>query len=188
MYIVDYSILEGIQRNGQGTDEARYVTEPLVLLYVKSSGDLVPIAIQLHQQSSHTNPIWTPNDSKLDWLFAKLWAKTADLQVHQVSNCFVLVCGGVMLLFAYLFIYVCMYVFSYSVIQLFSYSVIQLFSYSVIQLFSYSVIQLFSYSVIQLFSYSVIQLFSYSVIQLFSYSVCYLVCYLVSYLVIKLVS
>ncbi|XP_031557674.1 allene oxide synthase-lipoxygenase protein-like [Actinia tenebrosa] len=86
VYLADYSILEGIRRNGEGTDKVRYVTEPLVLLYVNSAGDLVPIAIQLHTKTSETNPIWTPNDSKLDWMFVKMWAKAADLQVHQMIS------------------------------------------------------------------------------------------------------
>ncbi|KAK3703195.1 hypothetical protein QZH41_004962 [Actinostola sp. cb2023] len=84
IYIVDYSLLEGIQRYGHGTDKVRHVTEPLVLLYVNSKDDLVPIAIQLYQKHSDENPIWTPNDNKLDWLFVKMWAKAADLQIHQV--------------------------------------------------------------------------------------------------------
>ena len=84
IYIVDYSILENIQRKAQGTDKQRYVTEPLILLYVNKKGDLVPIAIQLFQKPSDENPIWTPNDKKLDWLFVKMWVKAADLQVHQV--------------------------------------------------------------------------------------------------------
>ncbi|KAK3734228.1 hypothetical protein QZH41_012948 [Actinostola sp. cb2023] len=84
IYIVDYSLLEHIPRNGHGTDKVRYVTEPLVLLYVNSKGDLVPIAIQLFQNPSDKNPIWTPNDNKLDWIFVKMWAKAADLQIHQM--------------------------------------------------------------------------------------------------------
>ena len=55
------------------------------LFYVKGSGDLVPIAIQLHQQPSPDNPIWTPNDSDLDWICAKFWLRNADTQYHQVT-------------------------------------------------------------------------------------------------------
>ena len=58
----------------------------LGLFYVKGSGDLVPIAIQLHQQPSKNNPIWTPNDSELDWLCAKLWLRNSDTQFHQESQ------------------------------------------------------------------------------------------------------
>lgn len=86
VYIVDYKELEGIKRNGEkGNSNARcYAAEPLCLLYVKSYGDLVPIAIQLFQEPSDTNPIWTPGDSQYDWLLAKMWFRNADHQVHQV--------------------------------------------------------------------------------------------------------
>ena len=57
----------------------------LGLFYVKGNGDLVPIAIQLHQQPSPDNPIWTPNDSDLDWICAKFWLRNADTQYHQVT-------------------------------------------------------------------------------------------------------
>ena len=89
VYIVDYKELEGIKRsgeNGSGSFRA-YAAEPLCLLYVKSSGDLIPIAIQLFQQPSDSNPIWTPDDSHFDWLQAKMWFRNADHQVHQVRDC-----------------------------------------------------------------------------------------------------
>lgn len=87
VYIVDYKELEGIKRSGEdGNSTLFYAPEPLCLFYVKSSGELVPIAIQLFQQPSKTNPIWTPEDSHYDWLLAKMWFRNADHQVHQVSK------------------------------------------------------------------------------------------------------
>ena len=83
MYIVDYKELEGTAPT-EGEEKARYTAQPLGLFYVKSSGDLVPIAIQLFQQPSDTNPIWTPNDSQYDWLLAKMWLRNSDHQVQQV--------------------------------------------------------------------------------------------------------
>jgi len=84
VYIVDYKVLEGITVTA--TEEASsHTAQPLGLFYVKSSGDLVPIAIQLFQQPSNTNPIWTPNDSQYDWLLAKMWLRHADYQVQQAS-------------------------------------------------------------------------------------------------------
>lgn len=87
IYIVDYKELEGIPRSGQdkGEDELCYAAESLGLFYVTKSGDLVPIAIQFFQEPSETNPIWTPNDAKYDWLLAKMWLRNADHQVHQVK-------------------------------------------------------------------------------------------------------
>ena len=80
MYIVDYKELEGLNITGEST----YSAQPLGLFYVKASGDLVPVAIQLLQQPSDTNPIWTPGDSQYDWLLAKMWLRNADHHVQQV--------------------------------------------------------------------------------------------------------
>ncbi|XP_028396594.1 allene oxide synthase-lipoxygenase protein-like isoform X2 [Dendronephthya gigantea] len=86
VYIVDYKDLEGIKRNGEdGCSELCYAAEPLCLFYVRSSGDLIPIAIQLFQQPGETNPIWTPDDAKYDWLLAKMWFRNADHQIHQME-------------------------------------------------------------------------------------------------------
>ena len=84
--MVDYKELEGITFTG-GEGETGHTANPLGLFYVKSSGDLVPIAIQLFQQPSDTNPIWTPKDSHYDWLLAKMWLRNADYQLHQVIHC-----------------------------------------------------------------------------------------------------
>ena len=85
--MVDYKILEDIPHYGQDREdlERRYMCASFGLFYVKGSGDLVPIAIQLHQQPSPDNPIWTPNDSDLDWIYAKFWLRNADTQYHQVT-------------------------------------------------------------------------------------------------------
>lgn len=87
MYIVDYEILDDIPHYGQNDSklERRYTSASLGLFYVRGSGDVVPIAIQFHQEPSETNPIWTPNDSELDWTYAKMWLRNADSQWHQVS-------------------------------------------------------------------------------------------------------
>ena len=85
--MVDYKILEDIPCYGQDEpeQEKRYVCASMGLLYVKGNGDLVPIAIQLHQEPSTENPIWTPNDIQMDWICAKLWLRNSDAQVHQVG-------------------------------------------------------------------------------------------------------
>ena len=88
MYMVDYEILDDIPHYGQNDEtlKRRYTCAGLGLFYVKGSGDIVPIAIQFHQVPSETNPIWTPNDSELDWTYAKMWLRNADTQWHQVST------------------------------------------------------------------------------------------------------
>ena len=95
MYIEDYKELEGIALTD--VDGASgHTAQPLGLFYFKISGDLVPIAIQLFQQPSDTNPIWTPNDSQYDWLLAKMWLRNADYQVQQVTKLSSEWCAGVL--------------------------------------------------------------------------------------------
>lgn len=84
-YLANYKDLEGVPFTG-GEDETGYTAEPLALFYVKSSGDLVPVAIQLSQEPGDTNPIWTPCDSEYDWLLAKMWLRNADYYIHQIIN------------------------------------------------------------------------------------------------------
>lgn len=85
--MVDFKILEDIKLYGWNDEnlEKRYISAPFGLFYVKGTRDIAPIAIQFHQETNETNPIWTPNDSELDWTFAKMWLRTADVQWHQVS-------------------------------------------------------------------------------------------------------
>lgn len=86
IYMVDYKILEDIPHYGQDRPdlERRYMCASLGLFYVKGNGDLVPIAVQFHQEPHHENPIWTPNDSEMDWTCAKLWLRNSDTQFHQM--------------------------------------------------------------------------------------------------------
>lgn len=86
VYMVDFKILEDIPHYGENDTkvERRYTCAAMGLFYVKSTEDIVPIAIQFHQVPSETNPIWTANDSELDWTYAKMWLKNADSQWHQM--------------------------------------------------------------------------------------------------------
>ena len=94
MYIVDYKELEGITESSE-EGATSYNAHPLGLFYVKNSGDLVPIAIQLFQQPSETNPIWTPDDAKYDWLLAKMWLRHADYKMQQVCNTSSIYCAKI---------------------------------------------------------------------------------------------
>ena len=82
--MVDYKILDGIRTFHEGKD-VRYLAASMGLFFVRNDGNLVPIAIQLHQIPGKGNPIYTPNDNKYDWINAKLWLRNADTQYHQVS-------------------------------------------------------------------------------------------------------
>ncbi|KAL4232675.1 Arachidonate 5-lipoxygenase [Mactra antiquata] len=81
IYYADYYHLAGIPREG-----AFIVTDSLVMFYVNSSGDLVPIAIQLGQEPGPKNPIWTPNDSEMDWLLAKAFVKSSDAHYQAIIS------------------------------------------------------------------------------------------------------
>jgi arachidonate 5-lipoxygenase len=73
--------MAGIPRNGQ-----LYVTDPIVMFYVRESGVLVPIAIQLSQEPGPNNPVWTANDSELDWLLAKMFVKATDSHYQSIYS------------------------------------------------------------------------------------------------------
>ena len=85
--MVDFEILEDIPYYGQKDEslERRYTCPAMGLFYVRGNGDIVPIAIQFHQVPSEANPIWTPNDTEMDWIYAKMLLRNADTQWHQVS-------------------------------------------------------------------------------------------------------
>jgi len=59
-----------------------YCAAPLCLLYVNGSNQLVPIAIQLKQSPGEDNPIFYPNDHRIDWLLAKMYYQSANAQVY----------------------------------------------------------------------------------------------------------
>jgi len=86
VYLVDYEILVDVAHYGtlDSSLERRYTCPALGLFYVRSDGDVVPIAIQLHQVPGDDNPIWTPNDSEYEWIYAKMWLRNADAQWHQM--------------------------------------------------------------------------------------------------------
>ena len=85
MYICDMKIMDGLTpRDGQ------FATAPICLLYVNSSKQLVPIAIQLRQglreeDKKDPNPIFFPTDGWIDWQLAKAYYRTAHGQVCHIS-------------------------------------------------------------------------------------------------------
>uniref|UniRef100_A0A3Q3WSI6 Lipoxygenase domain-containing protein n=1 Tax=Mola mola TaxID=94237 RepID=A0A3Q3WSI6_MOLML len=82
IFIYDQKKMEGLPvRDYEG--KPLHVTPGLCLLYVNSKQNLVPIAIQLHQEPAEENPIFLPSDSETDWLLAKIFIKNADALNHQ---------------------------------------------------------------------------------------------------------
>lgn len=81
MYICDLKIMDGLTpRRGQ------YCAAPICLLYVNSSNQLVPIAIQLKQrireeEKNEPAVIFVPSDNRFDWLLAKMYYQSAQSQV-----------------------------------------------------------------------------------------------------------
>jgi hypothetical protein len=56
---------------------------PICLFYLNKKDELLPIAIQLFQEKSVTNPVYFPNDPPLTWLLAKMFFNMGDAQEHQ---------------------------------------------------------------------------------------------------------
>ena len=85
VFICDMKIMEDLTpRKGQ------YVAAPICLLYVNSSQQLVPIAIQCKQgkkegEISELNPVFVPTDNWIDWLLAKIYYQSAHAQVSTIK-------------------------------------------------------------------------------------------------------
>ena len=63
------------------TRKGQYCVAPICLLYVNGNNQLIPIAIQLKQKAGEDNPIFLPSDHLIDWLLAKIYYQSANLQV-----------------------------------------------------------------------------------------------------------
>lgn len=106
IYIINYHILDGIDTglDPPGVKEKYQkkleLASPICLFHHDTEENVLkPIAIQLEQFSKDTDdngriipvPIWTPKDFDpsqdiYDWLYAKMWFKHADFQVHQMRS------------------------------------------------------------------------------------------------------
>ncbi|KAI8499909.1 hypothetical protein Bbelb_222260 [Branchiostoma belcheri] len=84
IYIVDCGILDGLEPNS--TKGNFYFAAPLALFHVNRLGDFLPIAIQLNQRPGNDNPVFTSEDSDIDWLMAKIFLRNADAQLQLVVS------------------------------------------------------------------------------------------------------
>ncbi|XP_055450289.1 polyunsaturated fatty acid lipoxygenase ALOX15 [Psammomys obesus] len=86
LFEADYFLLDGIKANVILCSQ-QYLAAPLVMLKLQPDGQLLPIAIQLElpQTGSTPPPIFTPTDPPVDWLLAKCWVRSSDLQVHELQ-------------------------------------------------------------------------------------------------------
>uniref|UniRef100_UPI00358DEE1D polyunsaturated fatty acid 5-lipoxygenase-like n=1 Tax=Myxine glutinosa TaxID=7769 RepID=UPI00358DEE1D len=88
VYMVDCSLLDGIPANSVDPEMVHYVGSPTCLLYLTPEEQLKPIAIQLWKYPGENDSISLPSDSQADWLFAKMWVKSAALQLHLLEQLF----------------------------------------------------------------------------------------------------
>ena len=92
MYMLNFKLMDGLP-----VREGCFFTAPICLLYVKPTGQLVPIAIQLKQgireeEKSEPNPIFFPTDGWIDWLLAKLYCQNANMLVRILNYSFTEMC------------------------------------------------------------------------------------------------
>ena len=107
IYIINHKILEGVstgihpigKKLGKGGTKMQLASPICLLHHNTEENTLKPIAIQLQQFSKDQYgnktkipvPIWTPKDFNpcqdvYDWLYAKMWFRHADFQVHQMKS------------------------------------------------------------------------------------------------------
>ena len=83
IYLQDFSMMQDVPT--VELDGTRlHAPSPLVLFYLREDGDLVPLAIQLGQDPGPDFPVWTPNDTPDDWMWAKMWVKNAEGMASQL--------------------------------------------------------------------------------------------------------
>ena len=85
-YIVDFNEkFKTLPRNVHlATKEPLHCPNAVGLFPVNAKGDFLPIAIQL--VPGDRDYLFTPADSKDDWLLAKMYFRTAESSLHEVSS------------------------------------------------------------------------------------------------------
>jgi len=86
IYIGDYSTAAPLKRNTipfTSSKQHYYVANCVALFYAAENGDLLPIAIQLVPNDKDS--VFTPHDAKYDWLLAKMYFRSTQSSIHEVS-------------------------------------------------------------------------------------------------------
>lgn len=78
-YICDYAYLDAVAKPKPG----HILPVPISLFFIDQNKKLKPVAIQLFQKTSSSNPIFTPRDPPNTWTLAKMWMNLADAIYHQ---------------------------------------------------------------------------------------------------------
>ncbi|XP_038045097.1 uncharacterized protein LOC119719671 [Patiria miniata] len=81
LYIMDYKILKDLPCSYD-----RKICAPIGLFFVNKEKNLMPVAIQLFQDSADDNPVFLPTDPEYTWLLAKMWFNNADASYHQAAT------------------------------------------------------------------------------------------------------
>ncbi|MDY6784867.1 MAG: lipoxygenase family protein [Cyanobacteriota bacterium] len=86
LYLLDYEILQKITLADLENQLGRYPQAPFCLLYLNKNEELVPVAIQLDQNPSSENPIYTPSSPAQEWLTAKSLVASADAAYQGIVS------------------------------------------------------------------------------------------------------
>jgi arachidonate 5-lipoxygenase len=78
LFFADYEILDGITRK-----DSRVFYSPVVLFYLNENDVLMPLAIQLTRNQTN-NRLYTPADSEVVWILARMFAMEADGLYHEM--------------------------------------------------------------------------------------------------------
>lgn len=89
LFVADYELLDELPC-GRWSSGSKYVTAPVALFAWRSTGqgdrgELVPLAIQLHQRPAQDNPVFTPA-ADAEWRLAKLFVQVADANHHEMAS------------------------------------------------------------------------------------------------------
>lgn len=78
LFLTDYKILHDLP-----CADDYPVCAPIGLFLMSGDKELLPIAIQLHQEITPNNPVFLPSDPPYTWIAAKMWLNNADATIHQ---------------------------------------------------------------------------------------------------------
>ncbi|XP_066502590.1 polyunsaturated fatty acid lipoxygenase ALOX15B-like [Hoplias malabaricus] len=83
IFLCNYERLSGFRGNVIDYEQ-QFLSAPFCLLHLTNERKLLPIAIQLKQEPSLSNPIFLPSDSEWDWLLAKIFVRNAEFNEHEL--------------------------------------------------------------------------------------------------------
>ncbi len=92
LYSLDYPLLFDI-KGGNYQNVKKYLPKPQALFYWQSNGNknrgsLMPVAIQIYNDSGGDHLIYTPDDPNLDWFLAKTCVQIADGNHQELGSHF----------------------------------------------------------------------------------------------------